>query len=101
MLPSLDRIAYFLGSMGLCDGDELNVARSASNLRRRPRDLLAHPLEILSDRIHCRGVRRGDAYYFSSSVVGTSTATTTEFIVLASCSSIFVAEIPSPKVPQW
>jgi len=42
-----------------------------------------------------------DAYYFSSSVLGTSTVTTTAFIVLELCASIFAAEIPSPKVRQW
>jgi hypothetical protein len=36
-----------------------------------------------------------------TSVPGTSTAATTAFIVLELCASIFAAEIPSPKVPQW
>ena len=50
--------------MRLCDGDELNVARGASNLRRGPRDLIAHPLEIFSDRSHCRGGRGGGRLLF-------------------------------------
>src|SRR6267143_1791815 len=82
-LPSLDRLAYFLSRMRLCDGDKLNAPRSASNLRCRPRDLLAHPLEILRDRIHCRGghIFSVDAYYLFTSVLGTSTAATTALIV--------------------
>src|SRR5437016_1308303 len=58
-LPSLDRLAHFVGWMCLRDRDELNFARSASNLRRRSRDLLAHARKIFRDRSHRKNCRSG------------------------------------------
>src|SRR2546422_10439090 len=69
-LPSFNRLAHFVGWMCLRDPDELNLVRSASNLRRRSRDLLAHSLEIFNDRSHRKNCRAGAPPANSQSACG-------------------------------
>ena len=63
-LPRFNRLARFLGWVCLRYGDELDIFHDPTSFCSRVRDLLAHALEILRDRIHYRGARRSECLLF-------------------------------------
>src|SRR5207248_5565060 len=66
ILSGFNRLAHFLGRVCLRNRDELDVFYGTTSFHSRLRDLLAHMLEILRDRIHCEASAAADAYYFRS-----------------------------------
>src|SRR5215472_16000620 len=63
-LPGLNRLAHFLRWVRLRDRHQLDVVSRTTALRCGQSDSFAHPFEILQDRIHCRGFRRGGRLLF-------------------------------------
>src|SRR5438477_7540126 len=83
ILSGFNRLAHFLGRVCLRNRDELDVFHGPTSFHGRLRDPLAHVLEIVGYRTHLGASTAADAYYFSNSVLETSTATTPRPSVLA------------------
>src|SRR6266516_4475956 len=75
-LSGFNRFTDSFGVVSFGNRHQLDVFHGPTSFHSRLRDLLAHVLEILRDRIHCEASAAADAYYFFTLMLGTSTATT-------------------------